>query len=251
MHRTDSHTTKRLMTIALLAIVSALLVACGSSSKSTSTATAAAKTGAAAAGGPGGNRFAALRECLKKQGITLPQRSTKGRTGSGRPPAGGAGGFLLGGGGSSSGGGGAGFSQRLPKGVTRAQFEAAFKKCGGSARGRFGAGAGGAARLSSPAFKASLTKFAACMRQNGINVPTPNTSGKGPIFNTKGLDTTSTKFRTAQQKCSSLLALGGRPGAGGGAAGGYGAPGAGGGAAPGGAPGGEGEAGAPGGAPAG
>ncbi len=71
---------------------------------------------------------------------------------------------------------------QLPKGVTRAQYEAAIKKCGG------GSFAGRGARFNSPAYKAALTKFAACMRENGVNVPAPNTSGSGPIFDTKGLE---------------------------------------------------------------
>src|ERR1035441_8569871 len=37
------------------------------------------------------------------------------------------------------------------------------------------------ARVSSPAFKAALAKFATCLRQNGVNIAPPNTSGKGPV----------------------------------------------------------------------
>ena len=71
-----------------------------------------------------------------------------------------------------------------PTGVTRAQYEAALKKCGGARlRGRR------VAASNSPAFRQALAKFAACMRENGVNVPAPNTSGNGPIFNTKGLNT--------------------------------------------------------------
>jgi hypothetical protein len=100
--------------------------------------------------------------------------------------------------------------------VTRAQYEAAIKKCGGFGGGRFGAG-GASSRFKSPAYKKALAKFASCMRQNGVNVPEPNTSGKGPIFSTKGLDTASAKFRTAQMKCTSALrgAFGRPPGTGG------------------------------------
>ena len=83
------------------------LAACGGSSKSSSStsasAAATASTGAGATGGPAGagaGRFKAVRECLQKSGITLPQRT------AGTPRTPGAGGFL----------GGAGGPQ-LPKGV--------------------------------------------------------------------------------------------------------------------------------------
>jgi hypothetical protein len=167
------------------------LAACGSSSKSSSTSTnasAATTTGATGAKGPNAGRFAAMRECLQKNGITLPKR-TPGQ----KRPSGGAGGFL-------GGGGGAAGGPQLPKGVTRAQYEAAIKKCGG------GAGfAGRGSRTSSPAFKQALAKFAACMRENGIKLPEPNTSGKGPVFDTKGVSTTSAQFKAADTKCASDL----------------------------------------------
>jgi hypothetical protein len=139
-----------------------------------------------------------VRECLQKNGITLPQRPPGQR---GAHP-GGPSGFL--------GGDGAGGPQ-LPNGVTRAQMQAALKKCG--AGGQFRRGG---ARLQSPAYKAALAKFAACMRENGVNVPAPNTSGNGPIFSTKGLNTASAQFRSAELKCRSDLtgALRRAPGAG-------------------------------------
>ena len=195
------------------------LTACGSSSgnstnaaatgasatSTTGTSTAATQTstnGAAAQGnatGPGRQRSTAIRECLQKNGVTLPQRT---------PGSAGGGGFLRGGG--ASGG------PQLPKGMTRAQFEAALKKCGG---GNFGARFGGAGgrRLQSPVFKQALTKYAACLRQNGVNLPAPNTSGKGPIFSTKGVNTSSPQFKAATAKCRSTLTSAFRrpPGAGG------------------------------------
>jgi hypothetical protein len=216
--------------ILLLACVG--LAACGGSSSTTSSDTNAASTGTTAAttttgtsstrsgtttrpgAGRVGTRFAALRECLQKNGITLPQR----KPGGGRP-AGGAG-FI-----------GGGTGPTLPKGVTRAQYEAALKKCGGSAR--FGGG-GGARFANNPQFKAAVAKYAECLRQNGVNVPAPNTSGKGPVFDTKGIDTTSPQFKTATTKCRGTLAgafrrlpgrggpngTGGPPGGGGSAGGG-------------------------------
>ena len=33
------------------------------------------------------------------------------------------------------------------------------------------------------------------MRENGVNLPAPNTSGNGPVFNTKGIDTSSATFK--------------------------------------------------------
>ncbi len=190
------------LAVPVIVLLSVVLAACGSSSSTSSTSTgASAATSTAPAGVPGvvGGRFKALRECLAKNGITLPKR-TPGQAGS-------PGGLL---------GGGAG--PQLPAGVTRAQYEAAVKKCGGGA-GPYGGGLrpgrlGGSAGLSSPTVKAALVKFASCMRSNGQNVPEPNTSGNGPIFDTKALNTTSTQFRAATAKCSIDLrgAFGARPG---------------------------------------
>jgi hypothetical protein len=193
-------------TFVLVMLASLCLAACGggsSNSSSTNAGTSAGSTTSTtgkAAGAAGRSRFAALRECLQKNGITLPKRPTGGK----RPPAGG---FL---------GGGTTNGPKLPAGVTRARYEAAIKKCGGlDGRGGFAGGAG--ARFSSPAAKQALAKFAACLRTHGVNVPEPNTSGKGPVFNTKGLNTSSAKFAIAESKCRSDLqgVFGARPGAGG------------------------------------
>ena len=210
------------------------LAACGSSSGSSSSTSASASTattGAAGATGPNSGRFAAMRECLQKNGITLPKRTP----GQGRPPAG-AGGFLGGSGGGTGG-------PKLPQGVTRAQYEAALKKCGA---GNFAGRGRGGARFKSPAFQAALAQFATCLRENGVNVPAPNTSGSGPVFNTKGIDTSSAQFKAAEAKCQSDLRTafrqgGAAGGAGGGAAPGGGTANGGGGEAPGGVsgPGGE------------
>ena len=212
MSRITGRKSRTAAPVALIALLACLLLAaCGSSSKSSSTSNAASTSPSTTAGTagtkPGGaagaKRFTAVRECLQKNGITLPKRTPGQRPGGG---AGGAGGLL---------GGGTGNGPTLPKGVTRAQYEAAIKKCGGFGGGRFGAGAG-TSRFSSPAVKQALSKFASCMRENGVNLPTPNTSGKGPVFNTKGLEPTSTKFKAAQTKCASDLvsAFRARPGAG-------------------------------------
>jgi hypothetical protein len=179
----------------LVLLAGLLLAACGGSSSNGSSSTSAAKT-VGAAGGRFGARGAALRTCLQKNGITLPQRKKGSQRGA--PGAGGPFG---------AGGTGAGTAPKLPNGVTRAQLQGALRKCGGGQfpKGGKGFAAGGTQRFA---------KFAACMRQNGVNLPKPNASGKGPIFNTKGIDTTSASFKVAYAKCVRELApSGARPGA--------------------------------------
>jgi hypothetical protein len=117
-----------------------------------------------------------MRECLQKNGITLP-KPTVGRQ---RPPVAGA---------------------ELPKGVTRAQYEAALKKCDG---GFLASGN----RKNSSAFQVALSKFAVCLREHGIKLPAPNTSGTGPVFDTKGVNTKSDQFRVAETKCAGVLRAG-------------------------------------------
>jgi hypothetical protein len=208
--------TPALAVMLSLSVAPLALAACGGSSSgsstgSTSTSGSATSASAQTAKGNTG-RFAAMRACLQKNGITLPQRAP----GSKRPRGAGAGGFL---------GGGGGGGPQLPKGVTRAQLQAAMAKCGG------GAGGFGGARSNNPAFKASLAKFATCMSQNGVKLPAPSTSG-GPVFNTKGINTHSKAFVAAETKCQSLLRGSFRRGGGGGPGGVNGAPGTDGGGAP-------------------
>jgi hypothetical protein len=175
--------------LALILLAAFGLSACGGSGATSSTASSKTSSTASATtsstGSARGGRFAALRECLQKEGITLPKRGASGQR------AGGPGGFLGGGG-----------ELRLPKGVTRAQFQAALKKCGGPGAGRFG---GAKARISSPTFRAVLVKFATCMQSRGVKLPAPNTTGKGPVFDTRGLNTAGTAFKAAAAKCTGLL----------------------------------------------
>jgi hypothetical protein len=204
MHNHKSHLSRRLAVLALALVAGTLLLACGSSSSNstgaTTAASAATSSGTSSSGTstPGtqlpngrrrGARLAALRECLKKAGIALPTRQPGTRP-NGTPGNGGD--FL-----------------KLPKGESQTKFEAAIQKCGGSA-----AHFGSRARFGGAAFKASLVKFAACMRQHGVNLPAPNTKGNGPLFDTKGIDTTSSAFVTARSRCESLLARDAAPGAG-------------------------------------
>jgi hypothetical protein len=211
------------------------LAACGSSSSSTSTQAAAKAASATTAGttssvptpapapagtqstgtpagvppsgatgptGPRGARFAAVRECLQKNGVTLPKRPAGARPGAGGLPGG-------------TGGAGGPGAQQLPKGMTEAQYRAVLEKCGAGFRGP---GAfDGRHSFDSSGFRTALANFASCLRQAGVNLPTPNTSGKGPVFDTKGIDTSSPKFKAAEAKCRSVLLAGLRHRAGAGA----------------------------------
>jgi hypothetical protein len=203
-----NHSSKRRIAGALVSAIALALVlaACGSSSPSkTSSATASAAPSTSTTGTPHAGfagRFTALRECLTKHGITLPKRAAGHR---------GALGGLLGGSGTTP----------LPSGVSRSQYEAVLKVCGGLPLLR--GGTRGFGRLRSPQFKTALAKFAECLRSKGINLPAPNTTGSGPIFDTKGINAKSPKFKAATSACASQLRSGFRrpgaaaPGAGGGA----------------------------------
>ena len=178
---------KRIRAFLALCVLGACvaLAACGSSGSGSSSAGKSSSTSANKAAGPNSSRFTALSSCLKKEGITLPSAPSGATRPQGGPGAGAPG-----------GGGGL----QLPKGVTQAQFQAAMKKCGA---GNFPQGRAGG--LNSASARAGLAKYAACLRQNGINVPAPNTTGKGPVFSTKGIDTSSSKFKAAQSKCQGDL----------------------------------------------
>lgn len=159
--------------------------AAATSTTATSTTSASTSTSGPSTQGSGPRvgtpRFPATRECLQKNGITLPTR-TPGSSGP------------------------AGRGLQLPNGVTRARFEAALKKCDGNFARGFGRPNGpGVGRVTSPVFRQALVKYAECLRQNGVNIPAPNTSGNGPIFSTKSPNASSPQFRAATMKCRSTL----------------------------------------------
>jgi len=182
------HRLHRLLAGVAIALAAVVLAACGSSgqSSSSSTTNSADKSQSAS----GSSRFASLRACLQREGINLGSAPSGGQPGNGGPP-----------------GVGGGF--KLPEGVSQTKFQEALKKCGG------GLARGGRPGFNSATARVALTKYAACMRENGVNLPTPNTGGNGPVFNTKGIDTSSAAFKSAQQKCQSNLkgafGAGGRP----------------------------------------
>ncbi len=76
-------------------------------------------------------------------------------------------------------------------------MQAAFKACGAN----FGAGGGAfRGRISHTA----INNFVACVKKNGYpEMPSPNFSGKGPIF-PRSVETNA-KFQSASRTCQHLL----------------------------------------------
>jgi hypothetical protein len=172
-------------TLCLLALVAALaLAACGSSSSGSSTSASSTAPATTTGGGRFGN--GKMAACLRQHGVTLPSRPPGGRAG-GRVAGTRRRGFFFGGPNASP--------------AQRKRLQAAFQACGGRPGGfrRFGSG-------NDPAFKAALAKYVACVRRNGFDLPAPNTSGKGPVFDPRKVDRNDPKFVAASAKCQGLLA---------------------------------------------
>jgi hypothetical protein len=205
--------------IALLA--AAALAACGGSSsgsgtnQSANTTTPASATGASGTANTAASRTA-LEKCLKSHGVAVP-------TFAGRP-----GGFGPSGRFGASGRAGSGaFFRRLgasgrfgstgasgPGGFLggNSKRAAAFKACGADFGGGFGGGfagpgatAGGGFNVSTAAGRAAVTKFVACVRQHGYDIPNPNLSGTGAVYTSTEVNRSNPKFISASNACASLL----------------------------------------------
>lgn len=170
---------------ALVVLVAALLVGCGSSSGDSSGEESS--TASSGAGGPGG--FAEISEetraCLEEQGVKLPDPG-EGPPGGGAPPEGAP---------------PAGF------GEGGEEMKEALEECGAE----LPEGRPGGPPMDSGAFRGSIREYAACMGENGYELPEPNVSGEGPVFKESHVDREDPKFEAANEKCQSLL---GGPGGG-------------------------------------
>jgi hypothetical protein len=200
---------KLILTVVVLAL-GGLIAACGSASSSSATTTSSA-TASAAAGGAGGapnaSRRAALAACLKQHGVTLPARPP-GASGGPLPGSGGSG---AGANGTSTNGTGTNGTGTNGTGTTprrgfsgrggfaaNPKLRAAFQACGAKFGFR-GGGQGFRARLS----RTAITKYVTCVRQHGYNLPSPNFSGKGPVFPSNIRN--NAKFQAASRACQNLL----------------------------------------------
>src|SRR5881275_1768859 len=164
----------------VLALVALLAFAgCGSSDGSSESSSAG--SAAAAGGGPPGFELSAEQQsCLKEQGVEAPAAP---QGGEGGPPAGFEGGAPPEGGGS--------------------DFQQAMEKCGVEIPEGGPGGEGGPP--GSPGFKKQIKEYAACVRENGYDLPEPNLSGKGPVFDSSEVDREDPKFEAANEKCQSRL----------------------------------------------
>jgi hypothetical protein len=169
-----------LRAVASLALASLALTACGGSSGTTSSGTTSSGTTSSSAAGTSSTATSStssqperLRACLKKLGIEAPSSVSTISDLVAHPP----------------------------KGVTRAKLIAAVQSCGG-----IGAGlANVKPHASATAYRQAFVSLVNCMREQGVNLPAPNTTGKGPVIDLKGIDTTSAKYRAASQKCAPIL----------------------------------------------
>jgi hypothetical protein len=203
---------------AALAAAALTFAACGSSSGGGGgTTSAAAATNAA--GAPSAADRTRLTACLKQHGVELPERPAGppgAAGGDGAPPPQGvttpggappAGATNPGGtppqGGSPPGPGGA-FGRDLTD-AERKRMQAAFTACGargmmgGPGQGRPGGAADGAPSA------ATLKRYVACVRRNGYDLPDPNTSGSGSVFDPGEVDRDDPAFVKASSACERLL----------------------------------------------
>jgi hypothetical protein len=192
------------------------LAACGSSSDDAGTAAASTTANATttAAGLPGARDRAALAACMRDQGVELPRPSPRARTfqreggrgGDGAPDRGfgrggeaGRGARFRGPAGSARGG----FAGRF-SGADRSRVQAAFQKCGGRF-GRFTRGGGPAGARAGAPSRAVLERFVACVRSHGYDLPDPNVSGRGAVFDDARVDRDDPVFQRASRACQQLL----------------------------------------------
>jgi hypothetical protein len=186
----------RFALVAVLAASGALLLAsCGGSSGASSSGVASlggsnTKKSSSASSKSNEQQLLSWVQCMRKQGVNLPDPTVDANGNLTLRPNGGGGGFFGGGrgndsntsttvaggtAGSTSGAATTGGDNGAPN-PRRAQFQAAMKVCGNPPQGAFG----GFNRQNSQEFQDAALKFAQCMRKNGVNMPDPNfSSGSG------------------------------------------------------------------------
>lgn len=183
--------------VAVLVLAAALITGCGGSSggsSSSSEDTGAATSGEASSGAPGGPGGFEIsdeaRTCLKEKGIELPEPGE-----GGGPPEGFEGGEPPEGFEPPEGG-------EPPAGFEGGEMNTkAFEECGVE----MPQGKPGGANVDSGAFQKQIKEYAACVRENGYDLPEPNLSGEGPVFSESEVDQSDPKFKEASEACQDKL----------------------------------------------
>jgi hypothetical protein len=163
----------RLVAALVALLLASIAVGCGGGSSESSDSSDASASGSTSARGgavegrQGPKGQAELRECLEEQGFD----------GEGGPPGGG------------------------PPGGNDPDFREALEKCGVDPSQRPG-GPGG--RGGAP-MRESIEGFVACVRENGYDLPDPNTTGDGPVFDPQQVDQNDPAFQEASKKCQDEL----------------------------------------------
>ena len=191
------HPARLALSTSGIALALLALAGCGGSSTasdSTSAAAGAASGAAAPSGATASNGrpdFTAYRDCMSKNGVTLPDFGQGGQRPSGAPSAfpSGAPAGAPGAGGPGAGGPG-GFP--LPAGGDQATFDKAQQACA-SVRPQFGNGRG-PGQIDATA----LAAFKSCLSDHGVTVP------DGQDF-MRQLDRTDAKVAAGLKTCAPLL----------------------------------------------
>ncbi|MCK9249332.1 MAG: hypothetical protein M0P31_10225 [Solirubrobacteraceae bacterium] len=237
---TTTTITSRLRRVGVtcLSVGAIALTGCGGSDADTTTNASA--TNAANQGGPAGQtdeQRQELQACLKQQGVELPELPAGGRgrgdggtdgdgpgaEGSppegapdGAPPQGGAdggpppgmpGGGLPGGGlpgGGRPGGPGGGPGGDLSD-EDREKLRKAMEACGATRGPGGGRGRGGRPDVSDADYQQRVKAYVACVEKQGVDLPDPDFSGDGPIFDPDEVDQQDEKFRKASAACQGEL----------------------------------------------
>lgn len=89
--------------------------------------------------------------------------------------------------------------------TSSAQYRQAVEKCRTIISGGRSSATGSSKANSSAAsgrLHSLILRYIACLRQNGVSVPSSDTSGVGSL---KGVNTTSPQFKAARTKCESVI----------------------------------------------
>lgn len=169
--------------IAALICAAMLLAACGSSSgnSSGSSASAGSSGSGASQSTAESSKAAKFSQCMRANGVPdFPDPNANGQISLEVTPG----------------------SDLDPNGSA---YKGAIAKCQSLEPAGFGNSPG-----SSVANQNKLLKFVSCMRSNGVpNFPDPGSQGQMVISSSSGIDPNSPAFKSAMQKCRSLLPNGG------------------------------------------